>query len=421
MPGPQTDFFESRAKHPGFFGGRGAGKTVVNIIKTFAYVYTYPGAIGCYTVPAYHNIDEYIEPVLDEFFGRVRGVVKEPQCWELKVGTHKLVFPNLNSTVFLRPGAEPEKVRGMTLAFFAMDEIAQEWQHKTFINLQGCLRQKGYPHQGWVVSTPDRQRAWIKRRWVEKVEPITGQPLPAEDYPLFPARTKDNVYLPAGYLENLIASMGGEQSALARQELFGEFIVVEGAGFSDFGAEHIKSPPLDTVWRRIVVGMDFGATNPTALVEVGLDENNTAWVIREFYKRNCRDDEWVEAVGAWGAKRVICDPSVSEKQLSTYRQVYGVPMWRARDKRFDTRWQRVSSRLHLQGGRPGLFVSPACPNLISELQNLAFAKPRGQDFTTDEWEQGCADHAYDALAYALMEFEGHYGPPPRLKVVSSGW
>jgi hypothetical protein len=42
--------------------------------------------------------------------------------------------------------------------------------------------------------------------------------------------------------------------------------------------------------------------------------------------------------------------------------------------------------------------------LISELQNLAFASARG-DVLKDSWEQGLDDHAYDALAYCLMELD----------------
>jgi len=63
----------------------------------------------------------------------------------------------------------------------------------------------------------------------------------------------------------------------------------------------------------------------------------------------------------------------------------------------------------------------ACPNLVSELNNLAFAQARIGEFSVDRWEQGSNDHAFDALCYGLSVFDRYMGPPPRIPITVSGW
>jgi hypothetical protein len=74
------------------------------------------------------------------------------------------------------------------------------------------------------------------------------------------------------------------------------------------------------------------------------------------------------------------------------------------------RYRLLSNYLEVKSGEPGLLISPECRNLIQEIPNLGFAKPRGRDYYEERWLAGTSDHAYDALAYGLMDLEGHIGP-----------
>ena len=64
------------------------------------------------------------------------------------------------------------------------------------------------------------------------------------------------------------------------------------------------------------------------------------------------------------------------------------------------------NRLALRDGVPRMFIDfGACPNLVSELNNLAFAQARIGEYSVDRWEQGLSDHGYDGCAYGLSAFD----------------
>lgn len=418
MKGPQTDFYHSQAFHPALFAGRRSGKSVAGVNKAFAYIHQNPGAMGVITSPIAPQIRQTLMPVIRKFWGHVEGTE-----WELKVGDQEIHFsPQFKgSRIYLRPAIEPDAFRGMELAFFYMDEISSEHQLDSFMILVPALTQEGYPHQGWVTSTPDWRKPWIRRLWVEGVNPTTHDEIKKTDYPIFAAHMQDNFHLPEGFFEKQLALYGDTRRAA--QELRGEFISVEGAAFPQFTeSTHVRMPPLDTKWRRTVAGLDFGATSPTSLIEVRQDENSRLWVINEFYQRDAEDKDWVAAAGEWGLTKIVCDPSGGQRKADLLKSVYGVPIRLAHSNSFSLRASLVGNRLAIGADGPGLFIHPRCVNLIGELKNLAYDQPRGHDEPQDKWMSGSSDHAYDALAYAVMDFDKN--PPDftyRPTVVKSGW
>ena len=130
MAGPQTEFFESKARHPAMFSGRGGGKTVADVTKGFAYVCEHPGAEGVLTAPSFPMVKTTLLPTFRSLFGDYEGTF-----WIYKRADMEIVFPTLGSRIYLRPGNEPDRLRGMNLAFFGMGEIAIDHQHETFLIL----------------------------------------------------------------------------------------------------------------------------------------------------------------------------------------------------------------------------------------------------------------------------------------------
>lgn len=402
----QWEYVESGAKHPGLFSGRGGGKTVAGLTKVFKYVGEHPGAVGVVTEPTTAAIERNLLLPLKQIFGDLEGQ-KVGGGWDMvqKLGSFQLRFPALDSVVFLRPAIEAGSMKGMSLAFFWMDEVSEGDQFETFMTLQPCLRQTGYPGQGWVSGTPHWRKRWVKQVWIDHINPRTETSLTASNYPIFRMKTADNVHLPEDLIAHLRESYG--DTRLAQQELEGEFIVVEGPAFPMLKEEvHVRRPPEGMVFRRKVIGLDFGSVNPTALIELGLDQSNRVWALREFYKRNADDYDWIRTVRDWGGKKVICDPARSLADIETLRRVYGMPIQAARKHDFDTRYRVMASRLTIrEDGYPGMYITPDCENLLGELQNLAFDVTDVGEVKRSRWERGSVDHAYDGCAYGLMEFE----------------
>ncbi len=401
LAGPQEEFVFSTARHPAMFSGRRGGKTYASCVKAFLYAHEYPGALICLTAPTYKTLEDVTLRTWKDIFGK--GV---DRVWEFKAREMALNFPN-GSTILLRPSDEPDKLRGLTLAAFGMDEAAISNQHEAFQVLQATLSQVGFPHIGWVTTTPKGIRSWLYQRWV-KNQLSDGAELAPEEYLRFQAHTRDNTFLTAEYMASLIASYGNTK--WAQQELEGEFVAFVGQAFPEFDEKiHVKHPPVGLKFKREVAGFDWGAVRPSAIIEVQLDEAGRAYATREWYERRATLDAILNAMGNF-PNRVYCDPTAKEAREFVQRS--GVGARKARSNDFQLRASLVGRRLAVVAGEPGLYVSPNCPNLIEELGSLTYAKQRGQDILNDKWEPGSDDHAFDALAYALMEIDaGARGRP----------
>ena len=415
LSGSQSDFFLSRAKHPALFSGRGGGKTVASVVKAFTYCWEFPGARGVLTEPIFRNLKEILLKEARNLFGYLEGD-KSPQGWIYKHNESLIHFPQLGSEILLRAGESPETLRGLTINFFGMDEARTGYQEETFRLLQGSMRAADFPAQGWVTSTPAGVRHWLYKHWMTPAE----LELDPNDYKLFRAHSKDNIYNRPGFYEDLLASYGRD-TRWAQQEIEGLFVVFEGQAFPQFDERiHGRHPPAD-ITRRIV-GFDFGVVSPTAAIEIGLDTGRRVHTLREFYRSRTTEREIVEVLSEWQPTLIACDPTAKDA-INMLRR-YGLNARKARSNDFGLRVRLVSSRLAIDHATnlPGAFLSPTCPNLVEEIRTLAYAKTRGMEMLTDHFEKGLPDHAFDAFSYALMEIDGlPYGRPPQMQVVYRGW
>ena len=405
--GAQTDFYLSEAYSPALIAGRGYGKSVAFAAKAFACAERRPEGRGVLTQPSFDMIRRNFLPVWEKLFGSVGGAGGVWQYRLIQQGVpSEIAFKN-GFIYDLRPATNDmaEKFRGATYCVAGMDELRNEDQLACYLALTGAMRMPGYPLQFFVTSTPEARRPWIRRIWGEHVDPISGEPLPVEDYPKFTARMEDNKYLSEIQKQRIRAMYGGG-SRYARQELDAEDVALAGIAFEEFGAVHNRRPSEDDVFQKTVYGIDFGATSPTAMYEAKVDLSNRVWFTREFYKRNADDYDWIQQLAEWGGGPVFCDPSRSEHEMAELRRRYGVNLRRSTVKRFDDRVRLWRNRLALRDGVPQLFIDfGACPNLVSELDNLAFAQARIGEYAVDRWEAGTNDHGFDSGAYLLSALD----------------
>lgn len=412
MPGPQEAFILSEAMYPGFFGGRGAGKTVAGALKMWHHVTRHPGANGAIGLPNYDDIEKILLPTMRDLFG------PPGSDWGYLEKKKQIVFPQLGSRAFILTAEEPE-ARGANLAWFWLDEIGKGTGFmRMFLNLQPALRQfgDGYDaYQGWVTSTPQVERPWVKQIWAEGTHPITEREIDnwKDRYPIFRARTVDNLNLPSSIRETLLHEWGGTR--MAKQELEGEFISVTGIVFPELSESlHLRRPPPDTEFIATVVGIDFGQVEPTAMLEIKQDRSRKLWVTREFYKRNATSYDWLNTLAEWNTPLVFCDPSASQKDIQHWRQKWNINIKASKDRRHDRRMELWRNLIvpRQSDGLPGIYISPECQNTWNELTNLAVYTKKGSEVEEQRFSQGTLDHAYDAGAYALGYFEhGYIGRP----------
>ena len=411
MTGPQSDFFRCEEYHPALFSGRRGGKTVVSIAKAFAYSYEQPGALGVLTEPSYTKVRDILVPTMNAMFGKLRGSGEE-LGWEFHKGDMEVEFGN-GSRILLRSADNAEFGRGLTLAWFGIDEAGESTnngtQEEVFLILQPTLTQKGYPHIGWVTTTPRGPNHWLYRRWVRH-ETTGGEELTAGDYPFFFMETAENFHLDEASLRVMRESYGN--SRWAEQELGGRFVAMEGLVFQGFSYDTHVALEEGPFVRRLA-GLDWGLSSPTAMVLVGVTADKQPCVLDEFYRRNATVDDIEAKLLEWEVTRVFCDPTAKETIDDLRRRGF----W-ATKAHSNSITDRVNAVQKFLTGPLTMRVAPQCINLIEELASLEYARaPGGTERTNDRFNPSQNDHAIDALSYACQDIGHVRGAPRQMEVV----
>jgi hypothetical protein len=411
---PQRDFYLSKASYPLYFGGIGIGKTRALVIDAFDYAWSCPGSRQILTEPTWQMVKDILVPTVDDCYAGQQGtfysMTRQPPI--------DITYANGSTLWFRSVDVQADRLRGPNLARVLMDEVTLGKQEEAFDILAGRLRQPGYLYQLKCTGTP-KGRNWVWRRFIDK--PMNG----VETFFTSTQDAQDGGITPADYVERLLNTYGGWDNPLARQELGGQWLQMAGQVYPQFTRyDHVRT--LDAAHRAVLKdrlgGIDFGAVSPTALIAVGLGAGGRAHAFNEWYKREVSLDELARAMAEMqrecGFNKWIADPA-GKKEIEALRAM-GFKVQKARHgNKINVRYQLVGARLNVDSATkmPGLYIDPSCPNLIRELENLSWrrSKPQGQaeEIMSDAFERGDDDHAFDALANILCEYDGKKAPGKR--------
>lgn len=183
------------------------------------------------------------------------------------------------------------------------------------------------------------------------------------------------------------------------QEYMAEFRRMEGLVYKDFDRDrHVFHELPERQFIEVIAGLDFGFTNPTALLVIGKDFDNHYWVVDEYYESGKTGPEVIEVLRQKSGRRNIDilypDPENADiiKQISdsglTCREV---------DKDIAAGVNRVATLFRANR----IHISSECKNLIWELETYHYPKKRDNQ-NEKETPVKENDHAVDALRYALF-------------------
>jgi hypothetical protein len=154
--------------------------------------------------------------------------------------------------------------------------------------------------------------------------------------------------------------------------------------------KHIRELTDRSLINEVRYGVDFGWSNPSAVVANAFDSDGRGFVVDEFYKRETTDEELAEAAkdmqNQWGRGVFYCDARFPQSIVKLCRAGLNA---RAYTFKREDGLRELGSRFSVAGdGLPRQFVAKRCVNLISELL----------EYREDVKER---DHAVDALRYSL--------------------
>lgn len=435
QPGPQAALVKCPVDEIFFGGARGGGKT--------------DGMLGKFAIKA----DRYGADCVGVFFRRTREDLKEAiersqeiygplgATWQDQKKQWR--FPNGARLKFeyLAADRDAQNYQGHNYTDLFFEELTN-WPDPAPINkLRATLRSAtGVPCQFHATGNPGGPgHQWVKARYIDPApagwellseefeDPFTNEKV-RKTRVFIPSKLVDNRFLGADYVATLQQSGSRE---LVRAWLQGDWSVIEGAYFDEWGPQHVLKPvSLPEHWLRFR-SMDWGSAAPFSVgwwAVASEDWQHDGQTIprgalvryREWYgasapnkglkmdaeavAKGIRDREAGEQVsyGVLDPAAFAQDggPSIAERINRVLNQA---PFRRADNKRVSQRgamggWDQMRARLVGDpDGRPLLFTFDTCTDSIRTIPVLQHDAKRAEDIDTES-----EDHAADEWRYACM-------------------
>jgi PBSX family phage terminase large subunit len=395
----QWAFVQTEARFSFYVGGVGAGKTFAGAARAILRMIEDPGSLGLIGAPTYPMLRDATQRTLFELLPR--ALIRRYRRAE-----ERLLLRN-GSEVLFRSLDAPDRARGVNLAWFWLDE-APYCGYYAWEVLKGRLRQAGHPTSAWATGTP-RGRDGFARDF---------ELHPAPDHALFRASTWANAHhLPPDYIASL-----GYTGAFAQREIEGLFVAYEGLvyRFNAMAGQNVCDPAIfreaGAGWARMIGGIDWGYTHPTAALVFGVDGDGRYWQLDEFYQRRASLDEvvlpaLVELTRRWGVAEWFCGPDEPE-HIAALTAALARAGLSARVTRADNSVragiQTVAALLARRAdGWRGLSVAPRCVNTLDEYRQYQWASATS-DRDPAEQPLKLHDDAMDATRYALHSERARY-------------
>jgi hypothetical protein len=197
--------------------------------------------------------------------------------------------------------------------------------------------------------------------------------------------------------------------------VYGLFVAFEGLVYTlDRSADGVIRDPQTrgaAPWARVIGGVDWGYTNPSAALVFARDGDGSYWQIAEFYQRRASLEqtllpELVALTRAHAVEEWFCGPDEPEHiealRLALSHAGLHTQVTRA-DNAVRAGIQTVTALLarRADDGRHGLYLAPWLTHTLAEYDQYRYATgaPSGRDPAEQPLKQN--DHALDATRYAL--------------------
>lgn len=298
-------------------------------------------------------------------------------------------------------GAE-SKIRGMTIELAAADELTV--LHENFFKqLLGRMSPPGA--KLYATTNPDGPMHWLKRDYLNRVpgtphfDPDTPPDDQLTNWTIQHFIMDDNPSLTDDYRR----SVESEYTGLWYDRFIrGLWVAAEGAIYSMWNPATmvVRHQDLPPIRRLLGLGVDYGTTNPTAGVLLGLGEDDRLYAMDEWApKRGLADGQLADSLAAWCTERgyapewTFIDPSAKSFRVELRnRDWFGLAS--ARNDVSDG--IRNTASLFAQDR---LRVSDRCENLLKEIPGY-----RWDDNASDKGEDKpikANDHFCDGFRYSI--------------------
>ncbi|RJO69780.1 PBSX family phage terminase large subunit [Nocardia panacis] len=325
---------------------------------------------------------------------------------------------NICGRIVILVGANNEaartKIQGLTLAGAYVDEaptLPESYWNMLFsrLSVPGA--------QMFATGNPESPRHWFKTQWLDRAKfwirddgsiidrrgdfarLQAGDPDRPLDLHRFTFILDDNPNLDPDFVASLKSSYTG---VWYLRFVLGKWVVADGAIYESFDEAEHKVPHgnLPQMSRVLALGIDYGTTNPTAGILLGIGADGRLYAIDEWSPPRGTDAELSAALAEWlrdtkhEPEWVFVDPAAASFKLQLYRD--------------DTARVADATNEVLDGIRTvaalfstrQLLISDRCERLLNEIHGYVWDSKQSEKGIDKPVKLD--DHFCDALRYAVV-------------------
>jgi hypothetical protein len=346
-----------------------------------------------------------------------------PQAWIHKKNEVELSITLKNGSVIELKGSEnPDALRGVKLRGLVVDEIAsiRNWEWLWQEVLRATLTD--YQAPALFISTPKGYNHFYEIFQL-------GQTGTDNNYASWRFTSYDNPYIKEEEINEAKKELTEDTFY---QEYMADFRKYTGLVYKEFDRQvHvINAFDISDSW-SMYRGVDFGSTNPTAVLWIAVDNDNNWYIVDEHYSTGQTIDYHAGIINANKHNRVVAtygDPSGAQWiNEFNHRGVYITPANKEISTNYNS-WVRfkidkVAEKLkvilgkHTEAipkisqtelGSPSLFIFSNCTNTIREFETYRWKEKsitQAQDLNEPDVPEKANDHCMDALSYFAVSYK----------------
>lgn len=393
----QIEFHKSANRFLALVAGARGGKTYAAAREFLRRIYkdrkSKPGPLHYWAVCPSHPVGKVQVRAILEAIQSVNASLID----RFSPSQHELVLAG-GILIEFKSGERPESLVGVGLDGMWIDEAARLKADAWL----GQLRMRLSDKKGWCLfSTTPLGRNWFFSEIVGKADP--RDPMRDPEYGCCSWTTAQNTAVPE-LAEEVEKARRTLPPRYFRREYEARFETFSDAVFDEWDRRiHIATPPPPP-FDSVVAGVDWGFRNPGAIIVVATDKDGTRWILDEAVEeripvqRPGASRTWVsiarEFEDRYRIGRFFADPSRPD-HIRVFQKA-GLAVAAAKNE-VASGLEALSVLLHPdeETGKPRLFVSPGCRNLIGEMDNYRFEEGISEIPVKKD------DHAIDALRYAV--------------------
>ncbi|MEA1925858.1 MAG: terminase family protein [Patescibacteria group bacterium] len=364
--------------------GRRFGKTTLAVYEMLAKAVYTSDSVVVYIAPTFPQARDICWKMLKRISAPVSEVVNESRL-EITIRC----VDGGTSQIWLRSWEAAETLKGQKFDFVVVDEVAMMRNFKMGWEeyVRPCLTDsRGH---ALFISTPKGFNHFYDL--FNKGETDTGK-----DFKSFHFTTYDNPHIPPPEIEDAKKELTPDRFA---QEYMADFRKATGLVYPEFDRErHVCDSDIRLPeFTRRVCGVDWGWTNPAAILYICEDRDANYWIVDEWYHRQRTTEQIIQKTKMYKPNEVYPDPAEPDRIDQMLNERLNV---REVSKDIENGINRV--RELFKSGR--IKILPHCSNLILELETYHYPEETGEK-NERELPVDKDNHAVDALRYVLYTIE----------------